>query len=208
MGALYEPQLDLIGQGHKVLYGTAPPAAASDAVGEQFNIGDRVINISPSPGIAAMWLCVTASTAAVPQGVWVAVGGDTRASFTLTNAQVKASNSAPFSLVAAQGAGTHIEVVSMVLENVFLTAAYANGGALAAYYGTDATGVLASATVAATFLTSPVANQMIMVAGALATNLSSAVLNKGLVLANPTADFITGAGSMIVKLTYRVHTNL
>jgi hypothetical protein len=207
-GAIVEPQSDLRGEGHRVHYGFGPPVAASDMVGVPVNVGDVVINVTPVTGGPERWLCVTAGTAAVPQGVWTAVGGDTRMGFALNNTQLKATNSAPLIIVPAQGAGTLIEVVSLVLENVYLTAAFANGGALALYYGVDATGVLASATVAATFLTSPAANQMIMAAGALATNLSSNVLNKGLAFANPTADFITGAGSLIGKLTYRVHTGL
>ena len=95
----------------------------------------------------------------------------------------------------------------MFLENVN-TVAYANGGALALYYGTSSAGSLASATVAATFLTSPTANHVIKVAGALADTASSAVVGAGVVLANPTADFITGAGSMKLRVTARLLTGL
>jgi len=130
-------------------------------------------------------------------------------STTYTLAQLLATNSAPRTLVAAQGAGTLIEVVSLVLCLTRGSAAFSGGGACAAYLGTDATGVLASATIAATVFTSFAASQSIMVAGALAVNVNSAILNKALVFANPTADFTSGTGATgVVKLAYRVHTGL
>lgn len=122
----------------------------------------------------------------------------------IANAAVKTLNATPVTLVAAPGAGAMVEVVSIVVENVFLTAAFAAGSTIGAVYG--AAGVAASATIASTFLTSPVANQIIMVAGALATNLSSAVLNKAVVLQAASTEYTTGAGSLIVQTTYRVHT--
>jgi hypothetical protein len=126
---------------------------------------------------------------------------------TIANAAVLTLFSSPVAIIAAQGAGTLIEVVSMVLENVFLTAAYAAGGAIQLSYGAGVT-TAASATIAATFLTSPVANQSILVAGALASSLSSAVLNTAINLAAATANFTTGAGSLKYRVAYRVHTGL
>ncbi len=130
-------------------------------------------------------------------------------STTYTLAQLLATNSVPRTLVAAQGSGTLIEVVSLTLCLTRGSAAFVGGGACAAYLGTDGTGVLASATIAATVFTSFAASQSIMVAGALAVNVNSAILNKALVFANPTADFTSGTGgSGFVKLAYRVHTGL
>lgn len=130
-----------------------------------------------------------------------------QASGTVANAAVLTLHSVGVPIIPAQGAGTLIEIVSMVLENVFLTAAYASGGAIQLSYGTGAsTTIPATATVAATFLTSPVASQVISVAGALATNLSSAILNTGIVLAAASNDFTTGAGSLIYHVQYRVHS--
>ena len=129
------------------------------------------------------------------------------ATITLTNTQVKACNSAPTLLLAAPGTTSIYDVQSVVLENVFLTAAYANGGVIQLSYGTGTT-IPATATVAATFLTSPVASQVIKLAGALATNLASDIFNKGIYYACATADFITGAGSMKIRINYRVQTGL
>ncbi len=130
-------------------------------------------------------------------------------SATYTLAQLLATNTVPRTLVAAQGAGTLIEVVSLVLCLTRGSAAFVGGGACAAYLGTDATGVLASATIAATVFTTFAASQSILVAGALAVNANSTILNKALVFANPTADFTSGTGATgVVKLAYRVHTGL
>lgn len=199
-------------------HGVGDPIA-SGTCGLQEALNDAFARGGGTVIVDAGWTRLGGTTAmidaaTIPAGVSIldnragGAGGTVTYSVALTNAAVKATNTAPPSILPAPGAGNMWDVIDMVLENVFLTAAFANGGALALYYGTDSTGVLATATVAATFLTSPVANQVIKVAGALATNLSSAVLNKGLVLANPTADFITGAGSMKVKVNVRMLTGL
>ncbi len=203
MASLYEPEIDLVGQGHRVGYGTAPPAAASDAVGISFSVGDRIYNTAPLLSGVLGWICTTAGS----PGTWVEMGGQQGVGVNVANAAVLAMHATPIPILPAQGAGTLIEVISMVLENIFLTGAYANGGAIGLYYGAAAS-VLASATLASTFLTSPAANQIGMVAGALASNLSSAVLNQPLVLSCAGAEFITGAGSLIARVKYRVHTGL
>lgn len=128
------------------------------------------------------------------------------ATVAIANAAVKTLNATPVTLAPAAGAGTFNELLTCVFENNFLTAAFAAGSALGIVYG--AAGVAAAPTVAATFLTSPAANQMILVTGVLATNLSSAVLNKALVLQAAGAEFTTGAGSLSCRVSYRVHTGL
>lgn len=130
-------------------------------------------------------------------------------SIPMTLAQILASNTVPRVILPAQGAGTLIEVVSIVYDLIRGSAAYVGGGAVAAYYGVDATGVLASATIASTFFTTFAASHAILVAGALAVNATSAILNTGLVLANPSADFTSGTGgSGVVQVSYRVHSGL
>lgn len=127
----------------------------------------------------------------------------------LTLAQLLASNSAPIALLAAQGAGTMIEVVTLTLDLVRGSAAFVGGGACAAYLGTDATGVIATAAIASTVFTTFAASQAIRVAGAQAVAATSTILNKALVFANPTADFTSGTGATgIIKLAYRIHSGL
>jgi hypothetical protein len=124
----------------------------------------------------------------------------------IPNAQVLTNNSVPKVILPAPGAGNMWDIGSLIVENKFLTAAYTGGGAMALYYGTTSAGVLATAAIAATFMTGPVANQIIKVLGALASALSSGVLNQPVVFTNPTADFAAGAGSLILKVQYRLLT--
>lgn len=124
---------------------------------------------------------------------------------TIANAAVKTLYSVGTTLLPAPGAGNAWVIDEMYVENVYLTAAFAAGGAIQASYGTGVT-TPATATIAATFLTSPTANEIIAVAGALASSLSSNVLNKAITLAAASADFTTGGGSLIVKLRYRLLT--
>ena len=136
-------------------------------------------------------------------------GGGVTTNYTtvaIANAAVKTLNATPVSIVPAQGAGTLVEVISAVFENLYKTAAFAAGSALGLVYG--AAGVAAAPTVAATFLTSPAANQTIMVAGAIATQLSSAVLNTAVVLQAASTEFTTGGGSLTVRCSYRVHRGM
>jgi hypothetical protein len=122
----------------------------------------------------------------------------------IANAAVLTLFSVGAAIVAAPAAGSYLDVESMILLNIYKTAAYANGGAIQLNYAAAAVTLPATATVAATFLTSPVANQMIKVAGSLATQLSSSVMAAGLWLTAATADFITGAGSLVCIVKYRI----
>lgn len=130
-------------------------------------------------------------------------GGTASAYFALTNAQTLALNSAPTALLPAPGAGLAYDILDCVFFNDFATAAFASGGAIQLSFGTGVT-IPATATVAATFLTSPVADQMIKVAGALATNLASDILNKAIYVACATGDFTTGAGVLRGNISYRL----
>jgi hypothetical protein len=127
-------------------------------------------------------------------------------SLTIANAQVKTLHTVGVTLVAAQGPGTLLVPVSLTLENVFLTAAYTGGGNIGLAY-TSPSGLGASSTEAATFLTTPIANQLASVGlGNSISYLASGSLNQPLVLFCTGADFAGGSGSLIVHLTYLVHT--
>lgn len=122
------------------------------------------------------------------------------------NASVLTLFSVGFPLVAAPGAGLWLEADALILNNIYLTGAFTAGGAIQLNYAAGAVTTPASATIAATFLTSPTVNQMIKVAGSLATIASSNLLNKGLFLTAATQDFASGAGSLIATVRYRVRT--
>lgn len=124
----------------------------------------------------------------------------------ITNAQLLTLFSVGFPVLAAPTlVGDYIEVIRFTLINRNTGVAYAAGGALQLSYGTGVT-TPASATVAATFLTSPTVKQMIMVAGALPTAAATAILNKGINLVAATQDFTTGTGDALLFVDYRVRT--
>lgn len=120
------------------------------------------------------------------------------------NASVKTLHSVPFLLVAAPGAGLLLDPDTIILDYLYLTGAFTAGGVIQVSYGAGATA--ASTTIAATFLTSPAANQMAKLSAnnSAVNQLSSAVLNTGLYLYSATQDFATGGGSLIVNISYRV----
>ena len=123
----------------------------------------------------------------------------------VANADVKKLFGTGTEIIPAPGDGKVIEVVEAVLVNHYSAAAFTAGGALQLSYGSGVT-IPATATVAATFLTSPAASQVIKVAGALASNLLSAINNTAVTLACATQEFATGGGSLTVLVAYRVHT--
>ena len=139
-----------------------------------------------------------------------ATGTITQQSVTLTipNAQVLTLHSVGFVLLPAAGAGTFLEFVSMAIENVFLTATYTGGGSLTVNYGFG--GSAATSTINSGFLVGPVVNQFATLTpfNPSLNFAASAVLNKPLVLQITAggADPAGGSGSVIVHLTYRVHT--
>jgi hypothetical protein len=127
---------------------------------------------------------------------------------TLTNTQTLGMEAAPVAVVAAQGAGTLIEVVEAVVENLNTGTAYANGGVLTFGYGSSTlvAATEGSTTLAATFLTSPTVTTYGIVTGIGAALVGSTTANTGLYFGNLTAPFITGTGTVKLELTYRVRT--
>ncbi len=124
------------------------------------------------------------------------------------NAQVLTLGTVGVPLIPAPGAGNLIQVERLWVEQVALTGAFAAGGAITAAYGTQAAQTAATATIAATVFTggSGTTNQ---IGSALpvspANGNSSTLLNKAVGL-YAAADFTTGGGSGIVKITYRILT--
>lgn len=126
----------------------------------------------------------------------------------LTATTINAMNATPIVAIPAQGTGTLIEVQSAVLDLVYGSAAFANGGAAQLSYGSGTT-YAASVTVAATVFTTFSANQAIKFAGALAVNATSNCLNTAVNFTNATAAFITGTGATgSLRISYIVHTGL
>jgi hypothetical protein len=114
-------------------------------------------------------------------------------------------------LVAAQGPGTYIECLSILINLVYGSAAFANGAAVAGYIGTTAAGQIVTSTFAATIFTTFAANKIATAYSAAlgSTADASGILNTGLVLSCPTQVFTGGTSATIsIKVSYRVHNTL
>ena len=169
------------------------PAAVTTFSGAQYDSIQAIVDAQNANNVSLR----ASINATVPTYTTVAIN----------NANTKALYTAPTTLVAAQGPGTLIELLSLVVEYKYSTAKMTAGGVIQASYDTGVT-TPASATIAASFLTGPAADEVIKVQGVLADSLSSAVLNKPVIFTCATQDFATGSGTLIVKFTYRVHSGL
>ena len=144
----------------------------------------------------------------------------------LTSAQIKALRTPGITLVPAQGAGTLIEFCGAIVKYTFLTGAYVNGAGgaptLVIGIGTGGTGMifyddtvtqpgtgaaqLAAALKAASSQFVQIPGQSDPLIGAV-----TGVTNSPLLLINTAAatfELVTGAGSAIMKVAYRVHSGL
>lgn len=124
----------------------------------------------------------------------------------MTAAQWNGMYGAPVQLVAAPGANKVIVVDKIVLNMTFVSAQYAAGGVVAAQYDSTVHGAgsPASATIAAATINGYAASTGIMVDGAMASVLFTAMVNKGLYLSNQTGAFTTGDSTWKIQVWYRV----
>lgn len=121
----------------------------------------------------------------------------------LSSAQILALNATPISLVPAPGAGKIVEVISITLKMVRTGTAYANGGALEFRY-TNASGAKVTADIAAAVVTGGAGTEYNIVKGVV-TSLTP-VANALICISNATAAFITGTGTAVVTVVYRILT--
>ena len=130
----------------------------------------------------------------------------------IPNASVLTLSSVGYQLLPAPGAGNMYVVDRLVVEQVAKTAAFSGTpGVLTAAYGTQSAQVACTGNIAATVLTggSGTTNQIGMAIGiAPANGNSSVLLNSAIGLYVATNDPTTGAGSLIVKISYRTLTGL
>ena len=129
------------------------------------------------------------------------------ASVNLTNAQLLALFTTPITLVAAGGANTIIQVltVSVALDNA--AGVYTGGGNMIVRIGTTPSlGILANTT----FFTADAAASKLTWNPMGSSALTSAHVNAALVVSNNTADFGGGnaANKATVKVIYRILTTL
>ena len=124
-------------------------------------------------------------------------------SVTVTAAEFIAMAATPKLIIAAPGANQLIRVMDVRYEVDYQAAQYTGGGVVALQYANTAAGggTLASATIANTVFNGFSADSTVGAAGASATSLSSATVNKGIYLSTPTT-FATGDSIIHVHVTY------
>lgn len=119
----------------------------------------------------------------------------------LSSAEILALNATPKTLIAAPGAGKVIIVEHILLKMVTTATQYANGGALEFRY-TNASGAKVTADIAAAVVTAAAATSYTGVAGV--TTSLTMVANAAIVVNNATAPFISGTGTGVFSIKYRV----
>lgn len=119
---------------------------------------------------------------------------------TLTLGQVLAAYTTPVELIPAPGANLMVVINNFVIEYIYGSAAYANGGAVYLEYGSTAHGTNYATSVTgipAAVLTGLAASTAIAAAGTINTTTglaTSVAANAAINYTNATANFITGTG--------------
>ena len=121
---------------------------------------------------------------------------------TLTAAQIKALNTTPIMLIPARGAGTIIDIESIVAKLVYGSVAFTGANAIETRF-TNGSGAKVAADIGSTFLNGT-ANAIDHVGGVV-TELTP-VANAAVVLAVPTANPGAGDSTLVVTAFYRVIT--
>jgi fibronectin-binding autotransporter adhesin len=138
-------------------------------------------------------------------------GGVLTASVNLTNAQIKAIHATPITIVAAQGAGTTIQLISCAAKLHYGgTNAFVDGSAFGlSFYYTNNAGVQVGSVMTSTVLTQT-SNRIYLSNQILATNIDTSFENLPVVVTGATATEITGNAAnnntITVNITYKVIT--
>jgi hypothetical protein len=123
----------------------------------------------------------------------------------ITAAEFNGMYAAPKALVLAFGANTMIIVHRIDLLMTFVSAAYANGGVVAAQYDSTANGagVIATTTLSAATFQAGVSTGFMFNTGVVPQTFSTCV-NKGIYLSNITGAFTTGDSTFVAHVYYSV----
>lgn len=181
-------------QGHAVTYAKIQQAATHTLIGNSTGGTADVAEITLGNGLD--FTSTTLEVApALAQHVQIA----------MTAAEFNGMYAAPKLLVAAPGAGKLVVVDKVLLNQTFVSAAYAAGGVVAPQYDSTVHGagtLASSATIAAATVQGIVANAIVGLVGVTAVTASAALINKGVYLSNATAAFTTGDGTWTVDVWY------
>lgn len=127
---------------------------------------------------------------------------------TLTSANLLGMYAAPVIMITAPGANKAIVIHRFEIEHVFVSAAYAAGGATLLQYGNTVHGGGPAATGTLTFagLWDQVASTASAAAGAMTGVARTALVNTAVYISNDTAAFTTGDGTAQYTVWYSIVT--
>lgn len=121
----------------------------------------------------------------------------------LSSAEILALSATPKTLIPAPGASKVVIVESIALQMTTTATQYANGGALEFRY-TNGSGNKVTADIAAAVVTAAAGTSYTSVAG-VTTSLTNAA-NAAVIATNATAPYITGNGTGVFNVKYRIAT--
>ena len=124
-----------------------------------------------------------------------------KATVTLTSAQVLALFTTPITLIAAPGAGKFIQIFDITAKMTYKSATYAGANALEIRY-TNAAGVKVSADIPTSFINSA---SSVNYVGTIAAGVIAA--NVPVVAAVPTANPTTGNSAITLEIFYAIRNS-
>lgn len=188
------------GMGDTIRSGTC---GLQEALNYASSVGGGTVIVSPAwASLGGTQAMLVAATIPANVELWDNRFGNNYGSFTytLTNTQILNMATTTVQLLPTPGATQYWQVSNANLINLNTGTAYAAGGAIEIGYGSTVATNALSGTVAATFLTTPTATQVIEVGSGLTSSTAGTlVLGKGVYI-NSTAAFTTGTGTLQVTL--------
>lgn len=135
------------------------------------------------------------------------LNGVRHAKVSLTAAQINGMYAAPVLIIAAPGTGKSIAIVKAQFVITRTATAFANGAAAIIQYDSTVNGggtQACDSTIAATVITGAAGTSFTQRNGAIISDSTATIVNKGIYLSNITAAFDTGTGTATVDVWYIV----
>lgn len=136
------------------------------------------------------------------------LGGVRHTQVSLTAAQIIAMYTTPVELIAAPGAGKSIAIVKAQFKITRTATAFTGGGAAIIQYDSTANGAGTQAcdsTLAATVITGAAGASHSIRNGAVISDSTATIVNKGVFISNDTAVFAAGTGAAVLDIWYVVN---
>jgi hypothetical protein len=135
------------------------------------------------------------------------LGGVRHTQVSITAAELNGMYAAPKALIAAPGTGKSIAIVKAIFKITRTATAFANGGAAIIQYDSTVNGggtQACDSTLASTVITGAAGTSHSIRNGAVISDSTATIVNKGIYLSNATGAFDTGTGTATIDIWYSV----